>query len=134
MSTRRLHFPGLLAILFAIAAQLGAGAVVIPNSPRLHALRGPTLQLADVPICHLGTHLGTPEPPAPHAPLQSHECALCPLCFMAQTASIPLLPVAMLTLRPSLYAVRRVELPPPATAPPPNPRPPIQPRAPPHGS
>lgn len=121
MTRPRFHLSGLLAVLLALMAQLGAGATV----PRLDPLT--TLAGAEA-LCHGDDDSGgRPDQGPAHSP----DCLVCPLCAIAHASATPLVPVAPGLLKPRLAATRRMELPPPSTAPPAPYRSPGQPRAPP---
>lgn len=109
--------PAVMAMLLALAVQLGLGAIV----PRVE----PLLQLAATQtLCHPGTP-GQPQPPHPS------ECLLCAFC-VAVHAPATMLAAATWQKLPALRIARaEAGLPPPARAPPSPFRPPHQPRAPP---
>jgi hypothetical protein len=121
MANRRLHLPGLIAVLFALMAQLGAGAAV----PRTDPLAGLASAWA---ICHGADETGAPTDQGPN---HSADCLLCPLCFAAHAPHVALAAAPPHVPLPSAVPVRRAGLLPPATAPPAPARPPQQPRAPP---
>ncbi len=120
MMTRRLHIPGLFAVLFAMMAQLGLGASV----PRIDPISG------SVAMCHTQEGVPTDRVPSP-APGHPADCPICPLC-VALHAPPAMLASARAIAPPFIgWTVIRTELPPPAIAPPAPHRPPSQPRAPP---
>jgi hypothetical protein len=117
MSTLRQSLFGLLAVLLALAAQLGVGATVPQPDP--------AVQVAGVALlCH------PVDPGAPHTPVHLPACLLCPCCAAIHTpAPVPAATGAMEA--PALRVAVRTTLPPPSRAPPVRARPPAQPRAPP---
>ncbi|HEY4043013.1 MAG TPA: DUF2946 family protein [Rhodopila sp.] len=117
MSTGRLHLSGLLAVLLALIAQLGAGAA----TPQIDPVLGAGV------LCHTDDNGNPPT----HAPSHPVDCPLCPLCAIAHAHPALLTPPAPTVPLTSALAILRPELPPPATAPPAPHRPPSQPRAPP---
>jgi hypothetical protein len=121
MANRRLHISGLIAVLLALMAQLGAGAVV----PRIDPLADLAAAQA---ICHGADETGAP---ADQAPNHSTDCLVCPLCVAVHAPQLALIAAPAEVPVPSVAPVRRAGLLPPATAPPAPARPPQQPRAPP---
>jgi Protein of unknown function (DUF2946) len=117
MLTSRFHLSGLLAVLLALMAQLGAGAAV----PRID------LVAAAGVLCHTDD---TGNPPA-HGPTHPSDCLVCPLCATLHAQQAVLVSEVPALTPPPVVAIDRAELPPPSTAPPALPRPPSQPRAPP---
>jgi hypothetical protein len=117
MLTSRFHLSGLLAVLLALMAQLGAGATVPLVDP---------VAVAGV-LCHTDD---SGNPPA-HAPNHPADCPVCPLCATMHAQAAVLASATPRLAPPADFAVLRPELPPPATAPPALHRPPSQPRAPP---
>jgi hypothetical protein len=115
----RFRLSGLFAVLLALMAQLGAGAAV-PNIDPVAA--------AGV-LCHTDDDT----PPA-HGPAHSPDCLVCPLCITLHAQQVVLASAPPELTPPPVPAMRRAELPPPATAPPSLHRPPSQPRAPPTAS
>jgi hypothetical protein len=120
MVTSRFRLVGLLAVLLALMAQLGAGASV----PRIDPVA-----VAGV-LCHTDNNGNAPA----HGPNHPADCPLCPLCATVHAQAPALLSDAPVLTPPAVLTVLRVELPPPATAPPVLHRPPSQPRAPPTDS
>lgn len=121
MLTRRLHLPGLFAVLLALMAQLGMGATV----PRLD----PLAQLADARgICH-GVDISADQPG--QAPSHPMDCLVCPLCIALHASPVALIASAVDLPQPSVILVASAESVPPARAPPSPHRTPSQPRAPP---
>jgi hypothetical protein len=121
MLSRRLHLPGLFAVLLALMAQLGTGATVPQLDPFALLAGAETL-------CHTDDDAGSPPSQAPGHPA---DCLVCPLCAALHAPAAPLISSAPDLTPPGLRAERRAELPPPSTAPPAPHRPPSQPRAPP---
>jgi hypothetical protein len=117
MFASRFHLSGLIAVLFALMAQLGAGAAVPQIDP----------VVAAAVLCHTDDN---GNPPA-HGPSHLPDCLVCPLCATLHAQQAMLTAEAPRLIPPSLPAVRRAELPPPSTAPPAPHRPRSQPRAPP---
>jgi hypothetical protein len=116
--TRRLHLPGLFAVLLALMAQLGLGGIV----PRVDAFRA--IGAAGV-LCHANGQAGD------HVPGHPADCPVCPLCA-ALHASPALLPAGTIAVPlPSLVVRSLIAWLPPRTGPPPHDRTPRQPRAPP---
>jgi hypothetical protein len=118
MVSGRFHLFGLVAVLLALMAQLGAGATVARIDP---------LAAAGV-LCHTEDNDNTPA----HAPNHPADCPQCPLCAAVHSQAVVLADVTQATQPALVLTVLRPELPPPATAPPAPHRPPSQPRAPPH--
>jgi len=118
MPRRRFHLSGLLGVLLALMAQLGAGASV----PRIDPIAAAGV------LCHVEDNAGgAPSQPPSHPA----DCPVCPLCVALHAAPAALLPAAEIPAPPGVAVVLRSELPPPSTAPPAPHRPPSQPRAPP---
>jgi hypothetical protein len=117
MVSGRFHLGGLLAVLLALMAQLGAGASV----PRIDPVTGVGV------LCHTNAGGGGPA----HGPSRSSDCLVCPLCVALHAPSVTLIPADSIPVPPGAGAGARAELPPPPTAPPAQHRPPAQPRAPP---
>jgi hypothetical protein len=116
MPNRRIHLPGLFAVLLALMAMLGANA----SMPRMDPLAGAGI------LCHTDDN-GAPSK-APNHPV---DCPLCPLCVAMHAPSATLASAIVIPPPPIVVVVVKTELPPPATAPPALHRPPSQPRAPP---
>lgn len=117
MLMSRFHLSGLFAVLLALMAQLGAGAAVPQIDP---------IAVAGV-LCHTDDDGSPPG----HGPNHPPDCPVCPLCATLHAQPVALASVPPVLTPPVVLAIRRTELPPPATAPPALPRPPSQPRAPP---
>ena len=118
MLRRRFHLFGLLAVLLALMAQLGAGASV----PRVD------LVATEGMLCHTDDG-GTGSPS--NAPSHSGDCLICPLCVALHVQPAPLVSAIVSLMPPDSVVLLKAELPPPSTAPPTLRRPPSQPRAPP---
>jgi len=117
MVNSRFHLGGLLAVLLALMAQLGAGATV----PRIDPVAGLGV------LCHTDDSDSGPS----RGPAHSSDCLVCPLCVALHSPSVSLVPVVSVLVPPGVEVVVKAELPPPSTAPPAPHRPPSQPRAPP---
>jgi hypothetical protein len=115
MLTRRFHLSGLLAVLLALMAQLGAGATVV----RPDNVAGTAV------LCH--DDGGAPSQPPAH----TADCLICALCAPLHAQTAALLPVGPVLPAPTAIIIARRDGPPPSTGPPSRPRPPAQPRAPP---
>lgn len=116
MLNRRFHLSGLFAVLLALMAQLGAGAIV----PRIDPIAGVGM------LCH------TDDSGAPSkAPGHPADCPVCPLCVALHAPAVTLVSAVAAPMPPVTVVVLKAELPPPSTAPPAAYRPPSQPRAPP---
>jgi hypothetical protein len=119
MLKSRFRLSGLLAVLLALMAQLGAGAAVPSIDP--------------VAVAGVLCHSDDDTPPA-HGPAHSSDCLVCPLCVTLHAQQVVLASAAPEPTPPPALVMRRAELPPPSTAPPAPHRPPSQPRAPPTAS
>ena len=117
MVARRFHLSGLIAVLFALMAQLGAGAAVPSVDP----------VLAAAVLCHPDDNGSAPA----HRPTHPPDCLVCPLCATLHGQQAMLTAEAPRLIPPPVLVFKRVELPPPSRAPPLLHRPPSQPRAPP---
>jgi hypothetical protein len=119
MMSRRFTLPGLLAVLLALAAQLGVSASV-PGTAVAASASG-------IVLCHAGTHDPAPGPnPGKHPA----ACLLCPFCGIAHAAAM--VPVGVPgAARPTQWVVIRGAALPPSHGPPPLAETPQYPRAPP---
>ena len=108
---RRIPAVGLLFAWLALAAQVGAGAVV-PPAPLAEAF---SAKLDGVPVCHGGDRTPTsPAAPAHHSP----DCLICPLCAALALSSVAMPAAGPAAPAPPIAVRHRPGLPPPATAPP----------------
>jgi len=116
MRTRRCHLPGVLAVLLALAAQLGLGASV----PR----PDPLARFSDlVVLCHPNSPSPTPAHPA--------NCVICPLCVAVHAPAPTLVADGLPLPFPAVWTDGLAAPPPPARGPPVHWRIAAQPRAPP---
>jgi hypothetical protein len=114
------HLPALLMVLLALSVQLGLGSRVPSLDP---------LAFAAGAICHAPEQSDRGRDN--HAPLNSSDCLICPLCVALHAPSVFVVPATALIMPPTAQIVLRPELPPPATAPPSLRHCAAQPRAPP---
>jgi hypothetical protein len=121
MLNRRLPLHGLIAVLLALAVQLGVSASVPKIDPLIRIISLET-------ICHAASDGAAHDTPAsPSIP----DCVLCPLCLIAHVGPLIALPLGPILRLPRVVQILRPELPPPSTAPPNRLARPFQPRAPP---
>ena len=117
MLCRRFHLRGLLAVILALMAQIGAGASV----PRIDPVA------STVVLCHINDAGDAPSKGSHHPA----DCPVCPLCVSFHASPAPLVTVMTVPIPRGIGIGLKTELPPPSTAPPAPHRPPSQPRAPP---